>query len=186
MTTRRIPQGPDVEQALIDALVSGKKNPVTRAVGAVGAGLYDRPDKEVKRMQAHQDDGAEPARYGEGRAKLGPTADRQGARTKDVVIKFVSRIAQLVGEDLTISTGTNHSRMTVNGHVSHHWTGRAADIPARGRRLIRLGQAALIAAGMSPAQARRQKGGLYNVGGHQIIFNTHQGGDHTDHLHVSA
>jgi hypothetical protein len=66
--------------------------------------------------------------------------------------------------------------------VSDHWGGNAADIPASGRNLIRIGRAALIAAGMSPAQARKAKGGIYNVRGGQIIFNTT---DHYDHLHVN-
>lgn len=114
------------------------------------------------------------------------SADRPGVATQPVVKRFVAEIAGLVGHPLTIGTGTNHSRMTVNGNVSDHWSGHAADIPATGAELIRLGQAALVAAGMSPAQARKQRGGLYNVGGHQIIFNTHIGGNHTNHLHVSA
>jgi hypothetical protein len=41
-----------------------------------------------------------------------------------------------------------------------------------------------VAAGMSPKQARKAKGGLYNVNGWQIIFSTNEGGDHHDHLHV--
>jgi hypothetical protein len=175
----------DLDAALIDALISGKKSPVSRALFAVGEGQYTKttPDRIV---QNAQDPEATNARYGKGRGKLGPTADRQGMRTKPKVLSFVSQIAQIVGEDLTITTGSRHSRMTVDGNVSQHWTGNAADIPATGRRLIRLGQAALIAAGMDPSQARKKQGGLYNVGGRQIIFNTHQGGNHTDHLHVGV
>jgi hypothetical protein len=128
-----------------------------------------------------------PARKGSGgHVAESPTADRPGVHTAPAVRRFVRQISGLAGETLTIGTGTRHSRMTVNGNVSDHWSGHAADIPASGRKLIRLGQAALIAAGMSPAKARKQTGGLYNQGGHQIIFNTQEGGDHTDHLHVSA
>jgi hypothetical protein len=47
-----------------------------------------------------------------------------------------------------------------------------------------MGHAALIAAGMPAAQARRIKGGLFNVGGYQVIFNTTEGGNHYNHLHV--
>jgi hypothetical protein len=46
-----------------------------------------------------------------------------------------------------------------------------------------MGRAALIAAGWSRKKARKAKGGIYNVGNHQIIFNAE---DHWDHLHVSA
>jgi len=119
-----------------------------------------------------------------GQVSLAKGADRAGHPTRLVVINFVKGIAARVGRTLTIGTGTNHSRLTVNGNESAHWTGYAADIPATGAWLIRLGRAALIEAGMSPAQANRQNGGLFNVGRWQIIFNTHIGGDHTNHLHV--
>lgn len=119
-----------------------------------------------------------------GEITISPNADRPGVRTQKAVRLFVRRIAGLYGQPLTIGTGTNHSQMTVNGNVSDHWTGRAADIPLTGRALIRAGQDALIAAGMPRRQARKQTGGLFNVGGKQIIFNTHIGGDHTNHLHV--
>lgn len=118
-----------------------------------------------------------------GRVTLAPGADRAGVSTNRAVIRFGRRIAGRVGSPLTIGTGTNHSQMTVSGNVSAHWDGNAADVPAAGRRLIRLGQAALIEAGMPARQARRQTGGLFNVGNWQIIFNTQEGGDHTDHLH---
>jgi len=118
-----------------------------------------------------------------GRVTLASGADRAGVSTNRAVIRFGRRIAGRVGTPLTIGTGTNHSQMTVSGNVSAHWDGNAADIPATGRRLIQMGRAALIEAGMPARQARKQTGGLYNVGGWQIIFNTQEGGDHTDHLH---
>jgi hypothetical protein len=63
--------------------------------------------------------------------------------------------------------------------------GRHSDSCAA-RALIRAGQDALIQAGMSPAKARKQTGGGYNVGGWQVIFNTNAPGwgDHLTHLHV--
>jgi len=123
---------------------------------------------------------------GKGKVVLSAGADRAGTDTSGAVLRFVRQISALAGEPLTIGTGTNHSQMTVSGNVSDHWSGHAADIPAAGKELIMLGRMALIAAGMSRKQAMQQDGGLYNVGGHQIIFNTYEGGDHTDHLHVSA
>jgi hypothetical protein len=74
--------------------------------------------------------------------------------------------------------------MTVDGNVSAHTTGDALDIVASGARLIRLGRIALMQAGMSRREAMKISGGLFNVGGKQIIFNTQEGGDHTDHLHI--
>jgi hypothetical protein len=120
-----------------------------------------------------------------GTVKLAPGADRAGVPTSRRVLGFAADVAGIAGVGkVTIGTGTNHSKYTVNGNVSNHWDGNAADIPAAGRRLIELGQAALIRAGMPEKEARKQTGGLYNVGGWQIIFNTQEGGDHTGHLHA--
>jgi hypothetical protein len=124
-----------------------------------------------------------------GRVVVRPNADRPGVHTHQAVIDFARQVSAVAGLPVSIGRGTRHDRLTTNGRVSDHWSGNAADLPATGRRLIRLGQAALIAAGMPEREARRQHGGLYNVGGHQIIFNVNDpalGGDHTDHLHISA
>lgn len=121
-----------------------------------------------------------------GRVVVDPNADRAGAPTHGYVIKAVQRVSAIAGSPVRIGTGTRHSRLTTNGKVSAHWSGAAADIPATGRRLVRLGQAALIDAGMPPKEARKQTGGLFNVGGAQIIFNSNDpnlGGNHLDHLH---
>lgn len=107
-------------------------------------------------------------------------------RLKPELVAFARKVAGQAGEALTGLDGSTHSKMTVNGNVSEHYTGNATDIPAKGTRLVHLGQAALIAAGMPRAEALKQHGGLYNVGNHQIIFNTQEGGDHTDHLHISS
>lgn len=107
-------------------------------------------------------------------------------RLRKPLVSFAEKVAGVYGKPLTGDSGATHAKMTVDGNVSDHFTGNATDIPATGKQLIAMGQAALIAAGMSPAQARKQTGGLFNVGGHQVIFNTHLGGDHTNHLHISA
>ena len=118
-----------------------------------------------------------------GKVQIRPGADRAGVPTSRAVVEAGRRIAGIAGRSIIIGTGTNHSRLTVNGNVSDHWDGHAADVPATGRSLTRLGQSALIAAGMSPARAKRVKGGLFNVNGWQIIFNTDEGGNHYNHLH---
>jgi hypothetical protein len=119
-----------------------------------------------------------------GRVVLDPNADRAGVRTSDAVVEFAREVSAIAGKPVRIGTGSRHSRLTVDGNVSDHWGGNAGDIPATGNRLVRLGQAALIAAGMPEKQARKQTGGLYNLNGAQVIFNTQEGGDHTDHLHI--
>lgn len=113
-------------------------------------------------------------------------ADRPGVTTQSAVKEFVGNLGRLAGQRLTIGTGTNHSRLTVNGNVSNHWDGHAADIPAVGSKLRQLGYLALIEAGMTKQQAAkaRKTGGLFNVGPYQIIFATDEGGNHYNHLHV--
>jgi hypothetical protein len=126
----------------------------------------------------------DPARsVGSGTVKI--TGPNPG-RIKPQVIDFMKKISGVYGKPLVGSDGTGHSRLTTSGNVSQHTTGNAVDIPAAGKELLRMGRAALIAAGMPRAQALRANGGLYNVGGHQIIFLTNEGGNHYDHLHVSA
>lgn len=121
-----------------------------------------------------------------GKVTIAPGADRAGASTNRGVIRFARRVAGIYGRPLKIGTGTNHSRLTVNGNVSDHWSGNAVDIPLTGKALLRAGRAALIAAGMPRRQALRQTGGLYNVNGHQVIFLTNEGGNHFNHLHISG
>ncbi len=103
---------------------------------------------------------------------------------KPETLKFVSQIAQQYGKPLTPWGNESHSLTTTSGNPSQHSTGDAADIPASGAELIKMGQAALIKAGMPPAQAQKKTGGLFNINGRQVIFNTGQGGNHYDHLHV--
>jgi hypothetical protein len=116
-------------------------------------------------------------------------------RLKPGLTSFAEQVAAVYGGSLTGLDGSTHPKFTVNGNVSEHWSGNATDIfridgkPAVGERLIRAGQAALIAAGANRKWALKQRGGLYNIGNHQIIFNTsgvQNGGDHTDHLHIST
>jgi hypothetical protein len=121
-----------------------------------------------------------------GRVVFSPSADRAGVHTRKPIKRFARAVAGIAGRTLEVGTGTNHSQMTVNGNVSDHWSGNAVDVPATGAELLELGRAALIAAGMPRRKALKQKGGLFNVNGHQIIFNTMEGGDHTTHLHISA
>lgn len=116
--------------------------------------------------------------------RLAAGADRHGVHTTSEVKQFVGELGARMRRPLTITTGTNHNQMTVNGNQSDHWTGHAADIAMSGAALTRAGRQALILAGMSPAQARKVKGGLFNIGGYQIIFNTHEGGNHWNHLHI--
>jgi len=120
-----------------------------------------------------------------GKVTLSANADRSGVEIHPEVVNFVQSIAGLYGRPLTIGTGTNHNQYVVGTHrQSDHWTGWAADVPASGAALTKLGQDALIAAGADPRWARKQTGGVFNIGGKQILFNTKVGGNHYNHLHV--
>lgn len=118
--------------------------------------------------------------------QLAKGADRNGVSTQPAVLQFVAGLAEGYGKPLTIGTGTNHNEYTVDGNVSDHWRGMAADIPATGKTLRRLGYLALVRAGMTKQQAlsASRKGGVFNVGGYQIIFATKEGGNHWNHLHI--
>ena len=102
------------------------------------------------------------------------------------ILQFVGRIGRRHGQALQPWPNESHSLTTVSGTPSAHGPGRAADIPAKGAKLRRLGYLALLEAGMPKKEALKaaRKGGLYNVGSYQIIFATQIGGDHSDHLHV--
>jgi transglycosylase-like protein with SLT domain len=128
---------------------------------------------------------AAPLPTGRGAVHVRPGANRPGVPLQPAVLDFVRRVSLLDGAPLTIGTGTRHNRFVLGtNRQSAHWTGRAADIPATGAALTRLGRAALVAAGMSPDRAAKVNGGLFNIGGYQIIFNSRIGGNHFNHLHV--
>jgi hypothetical protein len=131
-----------------------------------------------------------PAQQGNKKAPKGgwvviPKPAGQWPAPGQAIVSFAQQIAMQAGRQLTAWDTSTHSRTTVNGNVSAHTTGDAMDIPAKGAMLLRLGRIALMQAGMPRRQAMRVKGGLFNIGGRQIIFNTQQGGDHTDHLHIA-
>lgn len=116
---------------------------------------------------------------------IGHPIDRPGAPTHPAIIQFARRVAAVLHSPLQVGTGTAHNEFVQGtNRVSAHWGGNALDLPATGARLTHMGHAALIAAGMSPAEARKQTGGVFNVGKYQVIFNTTDGGNHFNHLHV--
>jgi len=123
---------------------------------------------------------------GDWQAWVGDIVQRSGPSPAHTtpILRFVGQVGKAANTILTPWGNQSHSIRTTTGNRSAHADGNAADIPAVGAELIRLGQTALITAGMPPAEALKQTGGLFNVGGYQIIFNTQTGGNHTDHLHL--
>lgn len=186
------------EQALqgLQDIGTGKKTS-TDALGDLGR-LTESLSKVPDVVPTAQTPGAAPGSDGAATAgfeshgdwskwvTLADGADRPGVHTQEGVLQFVGTLGASVGKRLTIGTGTNHNQMTTSGNVSDHWRGDAGDIPATGDFLTKLGYNALIQAGMPKAQALKaaRKGGLFNIGGYQIIFKTTIGGNHWNHLHV--
>jgi hypothetical protein len=158
---------------LVDAMIASEA-PTSRTTSSVRAAERSRRPTAVPRSGG-----------GQGRALLSAGANRPGVSLHPAVVDFVKQISGVYGQPLTIGTGTAHNQFVLGtNRESAHWTGWAADVPMGGSSLTRLGQDALIAAGMNPAKARQQKGGLFNIGPYQIIFNSMIGGNHFNHLHV--
>jgi hypothetical protein len=134
-----------------------------------------------------------------GKVEIAAGANRPGASIARETLAFVARIAGIAGRKIVITTGTNHSEYTVDGNVSDHWDGHAADIGMAanggtndspvGDRIM---AACLIAAGQSPeeATANARAGGLYTLVHDglriQCIWKTYEGGNHHNHVHAGA
>jgi hypothetical protein len=116
---------------------------------------------------------------------MAPGADRRGVATHKNVKAFVAKTAHIYGHPLIITTGTNHNQFVAGTtRESAHWKGNAADVAMYGGSLTKLGRCALVAAGMPAWQAAFCRGGVYNVGGWNILFNTTIGGNHFNHCHM--
>src|SRR4051794_7524439 len=90
-----------------------------------------------------------------GTVRVAASANRAGAGLSGELTHFVSLVSGRARQPITITTGTNHNRLTVNGNVSDHWDGHAADIavPVDSREGDHIASAALQAAGVSKARA---------------------------------
>lgn len=136
---------------------------------------------------------------GNGAVRILPGANRPGVPIAPATMAYLRIVAGIAGVELRVGTGSNHSKYTVDGLISDHWDGHAADIPMSaygkpdsdplGDRIM---AACLIAGGTPPtrAQAEAQRGGLYTVYQRglriQCIWKTYEGGDHFNHVHIGA
>jgi len=126
-------------------------------------------------------------------------ANLPGQPIQAMTLEFVARMAAELGKPITITTGTNHRKLTVNGNVSDHFTGHAADIgmfanggtddSPVGDRIM---EVACLTAGDSSegAAAKAHGGGLFNFTHAnqriQCIWKTDVGGNHHNHVHVGV
>lgn len=134
-----------------------------------------------------------------GKVVVAPSANLPGHPISKMTLDYVARMAAMLGKPIVITTGTNHSKFTVDGKVSDHFSGHAADIgmvanggsddSPVGDRIM---TAALRQAGVpaAEAKAKAQAGGLFTFihGGQRIqcIWKTDQGGNHHNHVHVGV
>lgn len=131
-----------------------------------------------------------------GEVIIGSAANRAGAHMDKSIMNFLNDLSTHAGK-VTVGTGTNHNQMTVDGNVSDHWDGHAADLPAPidSRQGDLMAAHALVTAGIPWARAYEmaKKGGLFDVTpesgpykGHriQVIWKTNKGGNHHNHVHV--
>jgi tape measure domain-containing protein len=103
-----------------------------------------------------------------------------------VVLDMARQTAGIAGMSLNVMSGFRPgSKVKGTGKTSLHASGNAVDLgPYYGETLIRIGQAALIAAGMPMGEAKKHTSFAGTVNGWEIIFNSQVGGDHTNHVHV--
>jgi Putative peptidoglycan binding domain len=141
----------------------------------------------------------EPVIEDTGRVIIAPGANKPGQPIQPMTLKYVEQMAALLHKPITITKGTNHPELGVDGSVSDHFTGHAADIGMAanggtddspvGDRIM---EAALVLAGFPAAEAHAdaQRGGLFTTTHEnmriQCIWKTSNGGNHHDHVHVGV
>lgn len=134
-----------------------------------------------------------------GKVTIVPGANLPGRDITPETMNFLAQVAGIYGKQLIVTTGTNHGYYTVDGNVSDHSSGHAADIGMianGGYDDSPVGDAimaaCLAAAGDPPAQAAQEaiQGGLYNRYHSglriQCIWKTYIGGNHHNHVHIGA
>ena len=134
-----------------------------------------------------------------GKVTVAAGADRAGVSIQPIVLRYVAAMAGLAGRPIVITTGTNHSQYTVDGGVSDHWDGHAADLGMAangGTDDSPIGDtimtACLVLGGVPPGKAKSEAdaGGLYTLEHDglriQCIWKTYAGGNHHNHVHVGV
>ncbi len=137
--------------------------------------------------------------FDEGQVIVVAGANKPGHPISGMTLDYVAKMANEIGKPIKITTGTNHNKFTVNGNVSDHFSGHAADIGMSanggaddspvGDRIM---EACCLLAGDSKqgASNKAHTGGLFTFthGNQRIqcIWKTNQGGNHHNHVHVGV
>jgi putative peptidoglycan binding protein len=135
----------------------------------------------------------------DGQVIVAAGANLPGNPISEMTLDFIKRMAAQLGKPITITTGTNHSKMTANGNISDHFSGHAVDIgmfanggsddSPVGDRIM---EVACLTAGDSSegAATKAHSGGLFNFNHDgeriQCIWKTNVGGNHHNHVHVGV
>jgi hypothetical protein len=170
-----VPQGPSLDDQL-------------QAVAQIQGQVPVQPEQSLSAIV--RNGGEAPVKGG--KVEVASNANRAGVGIKPVVMDYLSHVAGRAHGAITVGTGTRHNRLTVDGNVSDHWDGHAADIPVPvdSHRGDVIATAALETAGVpaSRARAMARRGGLFTInhGGHriQVIWKTNAGGNHHNHVHI--
>jgi Putative peptidoglycan binding domain len=189
-------------RSVAEGVVLDSKTYGSAAVDAVEkfqARRHLRVDGIVGKDTWHELGVDEPVVEEAGRVILAPGANLPGKPIQPMTLKYLERMAALIHKPITITTGTNHDKFTVNGNISDHFSGHAADIGMAanggtndGPVGDRIMEAALVLAGVPAATARAEahRGGLFNNTRDnmrvQCIWKTNEGGNHHDHVHVGV
>ena len=142
---------------------------------------------------------AKPEQVAGGQVIIAPGANLPGQPIEAMTLEFVAGMAASIGKPITVTTGTNHSKMSASGKVSDHFSGHACDIgmfanggtddSPVGDAIM---QAACLLAGDSKegASAKAKGGGLFTFNHNnqriQCIWKTNEGGNHHNHVHVGV
>ncbi len=134
-----------------------------------------------------------------GQVIIAAGANLPGQPVQTMTLEYIARVAASIGKPITVTTGTNHSKMSASGKVSDHFSGHACDIgmfanggtddSPVGDRIM---EAACLLAGDSKegASAKAHGGGLFTFthGNQRIqcIWKTNEGGNHHNHVHVGV
>jgi hypothetical protein len=134
-----------------------------------------------------------------GKVIVAPNANLPGRPISQMTLDYLSRMAAMLGKPIVITTGTNHSKFTVDGKISDHFSGHAADIGMAangGTDDSPVGDAIMTCAlrlaglGKADAEAKARGGGLFTFTRGalriQCIWKTNLGGNHHNHVHVGV
>lgn len=147
---------------------------------------------------------------GSGKISIEPGANRAGQPMSDLIIAFLEEIAKRTDEQILVHCGTNHDKYTVDGNISDHYYGMAADISVGGdarasvdpnHKAVRRKGSHIAIAALEVCGVRKEIAtpwawkGLLNFAspastqswrGHrvQIGWLTLNGGNHYNHVHV--